>query len=222
MSVKEILDSANERTQKGNNVTLFAIIGIILVTAIIVAVYMFFLNQSTTSNKKFESAYVMLKEFQGLNAVSRAEMKDKVLDELNMVIQGGSNATPVKKAWFYKGYVHYSVGEYEEAEKIFEMFVKKYKNFYLSEKAYYFLSYTKSELNKNDEAVDLLLTFEKEYKESYYIPLVLFRLGDLYEVAGEKDKAVVYFKKIIENFEDSSQKSKAEKRLTLLENNIQL
>ena len=93
---------------------------------------------------------------------------------------------------------------------------------HLTEKAYYFLSYCYESLGKSDDAINILKIYDGKLKDSYYSSLAYFRLGELYHKKGEKDSAILYYKKIVDNKDATSQKENAKKQLLLLQNDINL
>ena len=216
------IKALNEKTKKGSIATLIIVCALLVITAISLVVVV--VNSKTTdkSTKLFESAFVQLLEFnEQTNVYSKQEMAPDILSDLDKVIISYPNTTAGARAVFYKGYVNYSTENYDEALAYFQLFVKKFSNSPLSGKAYYYISYCYSAKNDNDNAIAILEEFEKKFKDSYYTSLFDLRLGELYE-AKDKAAAAKYYKKIIDSKENSSQKALAEKRLTLLENNMTL
>ncbi|MCG8573217.1 MAG: tetratricopeptide repeat protein [Spirochaetes bacterium] len=217
--IKSFLDYLNTRTRKGKMITLLSVLSLFLITTIIV-ISMFYIDmQSKNSAFLFEKAYDELLEFNDLNLISKVEMRDKLITLLDEVCEKYPNTSSGKRALYYQGHVEYFTGNFEEAEKKFELFLKKNPNFYLSSKAKYLLSYTKSNLNKVEEAIDILKYFDKK-KDDYYTPLAFYRLGNLYEKKGDKELALQYYEKIIKDFSQSPQKEKAETKMVTLKNDL--
>ena len=216
------IKALNEKTSKGSLLTLIIVCALLVITAISLIIVVVNSNTTDKSTKLFESAFVQMLEFnEQTNVYSKQEMAPDILSDLDNVIAAYPNTTAGARAVFYKGYIYYSIENYDQALEYFKYFVKKFSSSPLSGKAYYYTSYCYSAKNDNDNAIAILEEFEKKFKDSYYISLFDLRLGELYE-AKDKATAIKYYKKIIDSQEPSSQKDLAEKRLTLLENDMTL
>ena len=216
------IKALNEKTSKGSLATLIIVCALLVVTAISLVIVV--VNSKTTdkSTKLFESAFVQILEFnEQTNVYSKQEMAPDIISDLDAVIVSYPNTTAGARAVFYKGYVYYSTEDYDNALDYFKYFIKKFSASPLVGKAYYYVSYCYGAKNDNDNAIAVLEEFEKKFKDSYYTSLFDLRLGELYE-GKDKAAAMKYYKKIIDNEESSSQKSLAEKRLALLENDMTL
>jgi len=175
------------------------------------------------ATKLFEKADEKIREFDELdNVLSKQELEKEVIALLDDVIVKYPKTTSGKRALFYKGYILYNTEKYDEAIKQFKLFVSKFSNHILCGKAYYLLSYCYTNKNDNDNAIKSLKVFEGKLKESYYAPLGLYRLGSIFEMKGDKVNAVKYYKKIIDEYSDSSQKKIAQKKMLILKNDIEL
>ncbi|HOJ65208.1 MAG TPA: tetratricopeptide repeat protein [Spirochaetota bacterium] len=213
----------NTNTNKGKTLTIIIILALVLSTALFFI--LFFINIQINNNaaKDFEEAYINILDFDSQkNIYSKQEMEEDIIFLLDEVIVKYPISSSAIRAMFYKGYVLFYVEKYKEAEKVFNYFVNKYKNHYLTEKAYYFLSYCYSNQNEIDKAIETLKIFESKYKNSYYRPLALYRIAFLYETINDKENAIEYYKKIIDSKVSSSQTEKAKKRLLILENDLKL
>lgn len=222
MGVKESIQTLNESSRKGAKITLIIVLAIVLFSAFCVIFFTLNHNRNIESARLFEAVYVDINEFDELNSISKVEMKDDLIYDLDQILLKYANTTAGKRALFYKGHVNYYTGDYKEAESIFAYFTQKYKNLYLTEKAYYFLSYAQYKQGNLDGAIETLKVFDDKLKESYYAPLALYQLGSLYEEKKDKDSAIQYYEKIVAQWEDSSQKNNAEKKLVLLKNDLEL
>lgn len=212
-----------ENTKKGKDLTVFIIIAILLITGISMTTYLLVRNARVEAAKMFEKAYTKILEFDELsNVFSKQEMEKEIVNLLDQVLAKYPNTSSGQRALFYKGYVYYYTENYEKAVKTFDYFVKKYKRSYLLDKSYYFLSFSYSDMKKNDEALEALKVFEKKLYKSYYTPLALYRLGNLYEIKGDDESALKYYKRVVNEFSDSSQKDIASNKIILLENDIEL
>lgn len=210
-------------SNKGKTLTLVIVFSLIGITAIFFI--LFFINIQINNNaaKEFEQAYINILDFDTQkNVYSKQEMEEDIIFLLDEVIVKYPLSSSAIRAMFYKGYVFFYVEKYKDAERIFNYFVNKYKNHYLTEKAYYFLSYCYSNQNEIDKAIETLKIFESKYKDSYYKSLALYRIAFLYETINDKENAIEYYKKIINSNVSSSQTEKVKKRLLILENDLKL
>ncbi len=71
-------------------------------------------------------------------------------------------------------------------------------------------------LNKNDEAFAIYQKLEKKYEKTDYLDRILYDLGRMYQVKGDKEKAKEYFSKVIKNYSASVFAKKSQERILLL------
>ncbi len=214
------LKSLNQKTKKGT-VLMYSLISVFLFLALVFfTVIIVNYNINNKAAILFEKAYVQILSFNDqTNIYSKQEMEEDIILSLDRVLTQYPKTSSGKRALFYKGYVFYNVGKYEEAKKIFDYFVKTFSKDRLIEKVYYYLSYCYSETNDVDKAIDTLKIFEQKYPSSYYSSIAYFRLGYLYE-KKDKVKSKEYYNKVISLTESGSQKEMAKKRVLALENDL--
>lgn len=209
------------KVKKRKDFTSIIIIAIIILFVIVLSVWLYKNNRAKTATALFENALEKISEFDDQsNIYSKQEMEKEIVNLLDQVIANYKNTIPGKRALFYKGYILYNTQNYEKAEKIFDFFINKYKNNYLVDKSYYFLSYCYSENDETDKAIDLLKNFIQKHEDSYILPAVIFRIASLYELKGNKQEAILYYQKIIDEFSNSSEKDRAKAKIIILQNNI--
>ncbi len=219
---KNIIQNETE-LKKRKDFTSIIIIAIILLFVIVLSIWLYRNNREKTATALFENALEKINEFDDQsNIYSKQEMEKEIVNLLDQVIANYKNTIPGKRALFYKGYILYNTKNYEKAEKIFDFFINNYKNNYLVDKSYYFLSYCYSENKETDKAIDLLKNFIQKHEDSYILPAVIFRIANLYELKGNKQEAILYYQKIIDEFSDSSEKDRAKAKMIILKNNIRL
>lgn len=221
MSIIEQLNAKSSK--KGTLITIFIIIGIFVISISVLIFYLTTNNIKNEASRMFEKPYSMLKEFDSqTNFLSKQNMEKDLIAQLDKVILKYPNTISGERASFYKAYVYYNTENYENAIKQFKLFINKYKKSYLLNKAYYFLSYCYSDTKKYDEAIKILEIFETKLKNNEFSPLSIYRIGNLYELKGDKNNAIKYYDKVIKDYSKSSIKATAEKRMLLLKNDIKL
>ncbi len=223
MSKQNIIrESNNPLSNKGK------LISIIVISVLFVSFCLFFTLYLTNDKKNrnsaelFENAYIMItKDFNSANFYSKEEMAKEILPILDEIIAKYPNTNSGKRALFYKGYVLYYLNKFDEAILVFEKITNK-MNYYLKDKSYYFLSYCYENKGDVNKAIETLSVFDNKMKDSYYNSLSYYRIASLYEEKGDKSSALIYYKKIVDLPNDSSQKANAKKRIAIIENDIAL
>ena len=205
---------------KGKFISTIVIIVLFISFSLFFIIYLTNDARNRRSAELFERAYLLItKDFNSANIYSKEEMSKEIFPILDEIIARYPNTNSGKRAIFYKGYVLYYLDKFNEASSIFEKILKK-QNYYLTDKSCYFLSYCYENQDNINMAIDVLTNFDKNNKSSYYNPLFFYRVASLYEKKGDKDNALIYYKKIVDLPDDSSQKNNAKKRIAILENDI--
>ncbi len=215
-----VINRLNQNVKKGGFITVIIIGGLIVAFITFLFIYLSISNYKDEASSLFSEAEIKLKDFDKQNIYSKQEMEKDLIDILDKVIIRYPNSTSAMRSLFYKGYIHYYTLKFDEAINELNIFVNKYSNSYLVNKANYLLSYCYSDSNKIDDAINTLKVFETRLKDSYFTPLAFFRIGNLYEIKGDKSNAIKYYQQIVDKYSKSSQKNIALKKLIILKNDI--
>lgn len=211
----------NQNQDKFRTITVLIIVAIIAIFVVSLTVYIVNYSLESKAAKIFEKAYIKILDFdKQTNVYSRQEMEKEIIPILDEVITNYSGTNAGERAYFYKGYVFYYTDKFEDSEKIFKYFIENKSKSHLVEKSYYFLSYCYENLGKVDDAINILKVFDNKLKKSYYSSLAYFRLGELFQKKGDKESAILYYQKIVDNKDLTSQKENAKKQLLLLKNGV--
>ena len=93
-------------------------------------------------------------------------------------------------------------GELDNAEKQLKKFPDKPKDFF-----YYQALVLKSDVyfakGEYEKAINILLEIEKEKPKDYVLDYVLYKIGQCYEKMGRKSEALIYYRKIQEDYPQS-------------------
>lgn len=217
------IEELNKDQDKFKVLSIGIIIAVLAVFAVSLTVYITNYSLESSAAKIFEKAYVKILDFdKQTNIYSKLEYEKEISPILDEVISKYKSTSAGKRAYFYKGYVLFYTERFEDAEKIFKYFTEKSGKSHLTEKSYYLLAYCYENLNKSEDAINTLKVFDGKFKNSYYSSLAYYKLGELLQKKGDKENAIAYFKKIMDNKDATSQKENAKKRLLILENDIKL
>lgn len=200
---------------------------IIIITLIVITFSFFtikyFINKNEENAiKLFERAYLKISDFENLSFYEKEQTGPEIIKQLDRVITKFPTTKAALRALYYKGYILFHTEKYNDAKDIFLNFLKKYKKSYLTPKVYYFLSYCYSEQKEYQKAIDVLKIFDKELYDSSYTPLAYYQIAFLYEKLNDKENALKYYQKIINDFKNSEIKEFASRKYYILKNDVKL
>ena len=198
------------RKNKRQLFILFASVVFALVVAISIFVYLE--NFSTRNLAKYEEII----EFYRQNPLDET-VKMRTIEELNSIVESTSFGFAPKAANYVLGNIYFEDKKFDESYKHFQAYVKKTS----VTDALYPLALNKSavaleELGKIDEALTVLIKYEEKVKDSVVMDQVLYNIGRLYAVSGDRLKARDYYNKLMLTYPDSSYADRAKERLFLL------
>lgn len=118
-----------------------------------------------------------------------------------------------EKTIYDAAYMNYVRGNYNDALKGFDDFIKKFPESKLSENALLLLGESYLSLGKRQDAIDKFLELIKRYPNGKKVPTALFKIGIIYESANDMKNAKFYFEKVIIEYPDSPEASLAKSHL---------
>lgn len=205
MRVKEFV-----KKNKKHVFIIFASLTVALVAAI--SIFLYLENFSTKNLVRYEEIVENYRQ----NPLDET-VKKQTIDDLNLIIENTSFGFAPKAANYILGNIYFEDKKFEESYKHFQAYVKKTS----VKDALHPLALNKSaialeELGRIDEALSLLTRYEEKVKDSVVMDQVLYNIGRLYALSGDRLKARDYYNRIILVYPDSSFADRAKERLFLL------
>lgn len=175
------------------------------------------------ANIAFGKVYLSYLDLINGKTLEQKEFNTKLLqlnEEFKVVIEDFPTSKAASKSAYFIGNIQFKLGNYREA-------IEYFKRGYSSNPKGYFSflslqgeasSYEQlSELQKAEKAYKEVLD---NFKDNFIIPIIKFNLGLIYEKQNKLEKALEEYNQIVSDFEWSSWKDLAEKRILLLKNFI--
>ncbi|UCB44983.1 MAG: hypothetical protein JSV25_12295 [Spirochaetota bacterium] len=244
--VEDVLTKITKKMEKFISKYLRVII--ISVTVIIVGLATYFSldyifkNQEAKANSAFGKVYLVYEDINNNEDIEEEELNEKLLglnDEFKAVMDEYPKSSAASKSSFFIGNTFYRVKRYNEA---IEYYKKGYNNELKSRrsesrelrflklkslsKSYIALLSLQGEascyeqLEDYEKAEKLYREIIDHFDESFIIPLIKYNLGQLYEKQDNFEMANREYSQIVTDYEWSSWKDLAEKRLLLIKNFI--
>lgn len=131
------------------------------------------------------------------------ETKNNLIKELKPIAKKYFKTTNGKRATYYLGLINFIDKKYNKSYEYLSKLIK-YKKFYLTPFAYYGSIISLSKMNKQEEAITLANKFYNKYKKTDYGAEATYILGVLYEIKGNYDEAIKYYKILEKDYSKSS------------------
>jgi tetratricopeptide (TPR) repeat protein len=205
MRVKDFL-----RKNKKQVFIVFAAVG--SASVITISIFIYLENYSTKYLVKYEEIIENYRQ----NPLDET-VKKQTIDDLNLIIEDTSFGFAPKGANYILGNIYFEDKKFEESYKHFQAYVKKTS----LKDVLHPLALNKSaialeELGRVDEALSVLVKYEEKAKDSIVMDQVLYNIGRLYALSGDRLKARDYFNRLMLVYPDSSYSDRAKERLFLL------
>jgi tetratricopeptide (TPR) repeat protein len=187
------------------------LLGIIVIIVLAVTLFIYIDSSSSSSLKRYE----LIVDTYRMNPEDKA-VKDRTIDDLRGLIKDTRFGHAHQMSFYMLGNLLYEDAKYIEAYGMFKAFIDKSS----SEEIFVPLAVNKAsvcleEQGKTDEALALLVKFEGDNKDSIILDQVLYNIGRLYAVKGDKVKSREYYSKILADYPDSVFSERARERLFL-------
>ncbi len=114
---------------------------------------------------------------------------------------------------FHFAYQDYLKGHYDLALSEFQQVVNDFPESSLAAEAYYYIGECYDQQGNLKEAARALTTLIEQHETSRQVPAALFKLGKIYEKAGQPHKAKAYWSKLTKDFRGSTEAKLALRRL---------
>jgi tol-pal system protein YbgF len=124
-----------------------------------------------------------------------------------------SKMSPEARLIYESAYLDYVRGNYAEAIKGFQSYLKIAPVSPLSDNAFYWIGESYAAMGKRQDAVNTFQELVKKYPESNRKPTALYKIGIIYEEAGDKKTARIYFNKVVKDSPNSPEAGLARDKL---------
>jgi tetratricopeptide (TPR) repeat protein len=198
---------------RSNKKQVYTVISAVFISAIIaIAVFVYMDNYSV----KHYAAYELIIENYRQNPLDET-VKSKTIDDLKKLKENTYFGFVPKASSYVLGNIFFEDKNYEEAFNNLNYYVDKTS----PDDALHPIALNKAavsleELGKNEEALSYLLKYADKTKDSIVMDQVLYNIGRLYIIAGDKLRAGEYFSRIIDTYPDSTFSGRARERLFLM------
>ena len=141
-----------------------------------------------------------------------------VFGEPGMGARTQSKALPTTKRMkpsqaFHFAYQDYLKGHYDLALSEFQQVVDDFPESSLASEAYFYIGECYDQQGNLKEAARALTTLIEQHGTSRQVPAALFKLGKIYEKAGQPYKAKAFWQELIKGFRGSPEAELARRRL---------
>jgi len=114
---------------------------------------------------------------------------------------------------FHFAYQDYLKGHYDLALSEFQQVVEDFPESSFAAEAYYYIGECYDQQGDLKEAARALTTLIEQHRTSRQVPAALFKLGKIYEKAGQPHKAKAFWRELIIDFRGSPEAELAKRRL---------
>lgn len=198
---------------KNNKRPVYISIAAVLFAAIItVAIFVYMENYSEKNYAAFEQIIENYRQ----NPLDET-VKNKTISDLKELKESTFMGFVPKASGYVLGNIFFEDKNYEEAFNYLDYYVDKTS----SKDALHPIALNKAavaleELGKNEQALAYLIKYADKAKDSVVMDQVLYNIGRLYIISGDKLRAGEYFNRIIDTYPDSSYAARAKERLLLM------
>ena len=114
---------------------------------------------------------------------------------------------------FHFAYQDYLKGHYDLALSEFQQVVDDFPESSFAAEAYYYIGECYDQRGNLKEAARALTTLIEQHRTSRQVPAALFKLGKIYEKAGQPHKAKAFWRELIIDFRGSPEAKLASQQL---------
>ncbi len=181
-------------------------------SVLIISIFLYLENFSTKNLVKYE----LIVENYRQNPLDET-VKKQTIDDLNLIIENTSFGFAPKAANYILGNIYFEDKKFEESYNHFQAYVQKTSlNDALHPIALNKAAIALEEQGRIDEALSILIKYEEKAKDSIVMDQVLYNIGRLYALSGDRLKARDYYNRLMLAYPDSSFADRAKERLFLL------
>lgn len=203
-----------------NGVIFLVLLGLIALTLITIAVVSNISSRNLeTDTQKIESIQDEYSSYMSMtDKTKKAELKKKIMKDLNLIIKKGSKTYPLERALFIEGNIFYANSEWVKSSESFDKLAKLFPKSYLAAVALLNSSAAYEENKDIDKAIERYQQVLDNYSQiSPDIPNVLFSIGRLYEEKNDIKAARKSYNNLIDRFPGSNWTKLARSRIIYLD-----
>lgn len=211
-ALENFLMSLKDSVKQNSGIIRNSIITVVVLALLVLSAFIYIDNTSESAFKKYE----LIIDTYRMNPGDRAVI-DKTINDLRDLAHNTKFGYANKMSYYMLGNLLYEDGKYGEAFDMFNVFMKKSS----SKDLFIPIAVNKAsvcleEQGKIDEAISLLAKFESDNSDSIVQDQVLYNLGRLYSVKGDRLKAREYYNKVLSGFPESAFSERARERLFIM------
>ena len=201
---------------RSNKKKVYTIVSAVFFTAFItVAVFVYMDNYSV----KHYAEYELILENYRQNPLDET-VKTKTINDLKELKENTYFGFVPKASSYVLGNIFFEDKNYEAAFTHLNYYVEKTSaKDILHPIALNKAAVALEESGKNEQALSYLLEYSEKAKDSVMMDQVLYNIGRLYVIAGDKLRAGEYFNRLIDTYPDSIFSERAKERLLLMSYN---
>lgn len=210
--IEAFLMKVRDYIRKNKRQVYISVFAVLFVSFATVAVFVYMENYSVKSYSEYELVIENYRQ----NPLDET-VKNKTINDLKELIENTSFGFVPRASNYVLGNIYFEDKNYEDAYKHLNYYVDKTS----VRDALYPLALNKAavaleELGKIEEALSYLLKYEEKNKDSIVMDQVLYNIGRLYNISGDRLRAGEYFNKLMDIYPDSSFSDRAKERLFLM------
>lgn len=210
--IESFLMRVKDFIRKNKKQVFIVFVAVAFASVLTISIFIYLENFSTKNLVKYEEVIENYRQ----NPLDET-VKKQTIDDLNLIIENTSFGFAPKGANYILGNIYFEDKNFEESYKHFQAYVKKTS----VKDALHPLALNKSaialeELGRIDEALSVLIKYEEKVKDSVVMDQVLYNIGRLYALSGDRLKAGDYYNRLMLVYPDSSFAERAKERLFLL------
>jgi len=210
--IESFLMKVKDFLRKNKKRVLIVAASVTFASVFTISIFVYLENFSTKNLVKYEEILENYRQ----NPLDEA-VKKQTIEDLNLIIDNTSFGFAPKAANYILGNIYFEDRKFEESHKHFQAYVRKTS----TKDALHPLALNKSaialeELGRIDEALSVLTKYEEKVKESVVMDQVLYNIGRLYAISGDRLKARDYYNRLMLIYPDSAFADRAKERLFLL------
>ncbi len=202
-----------------NGIIFLGLLGLIAVALITLAVVSNIRAKNLeTDTQKIESIQDEYSSYMSMtDTTKKAELKKKIMKNLNLIIKKGSKTYPLERALFIEGNIFYANSEWVKSSESFDKLAKLFPKSYLAAVALLNASAAYEENKDIDKAIERYQQVIDNYSQvSPDIPNAFFSIGRLYEVKKDIKAARKSYNTLIDRFPGSNWTKLARSRIIYL------
>lgn len=204
------------------------ILASILVAIVVLATYFsvsyLLSSHEKSANSAFGKVYLLYSTFINTEKDVVLDISDEklsdIIEDFEKVIETYPKSRAASKSAYFLGNIFYKAALYEKAAEYYS------KGYTIDKKSYVSMLCLQGEagsyeqMGEYEKAIERYLVILNGFEDSYVVPTVLFTLGQLYEKQSKLEKAKEQYVRITTNYQWSSWKEYAEKKIAYLENRM--